>query len=175
MEYILEQLHYENDVLYEHTNKIICGEVGNGMSKADEAIALFEKNFNCCQAVLSVFSEELQCDKELALKIATGFGGGMRKAEVCGAVTGAVMVLGLKYGYYKEDDIETKSKAYEITREFMDKFQEKNKTVVCKELLGRDLSIKKEHDILEQQGAFTNMCPVFIRDAIEILEMLIAE
>jgi C_GCAxxG_C_C family probable redox protein len=73
--------------------------------KKEKTIDAFRKGFNCSQAVLSSFSPDLGLEKETALKIACGFGAGMAKLqETCGAVTGAVMVLGLKYGKYKEDD-----------------------------------------------------------------------
>lgn len=74
------------------------------MSRKEEALRLFESGFNCNQAVLTAFSGELGIDKETALKIGTGFGGGVRRGDVCGAVSGAVMVLGMKQGHYIEGD-----------------------------------------------------------------------
>jgi C_GCAxxG_C_C family probable redox protein len=142
------------------------------MNRKEEALRIFECGFNCSQAVLSVFCEEFNCDKELALKIATGFGGGMRKGEVCGAVTGAIMVLGLKCGHYKEGDTEAKNKAYALTKEFINRFENKNGTIVCKKLLGYDLSIPEEYELLTEKGMFKSMCPKFIEDAISILEEL---
>lgn len=142
------------------------------MNRKEEALRIFECGFNCSQAVLSVFCEEFNCDNELALKIATGFGGGMRKGEVCGAVTGAIMVLGLKCGHYKEGDTEAKNKAYALTKEFINRFENKNGTIVCKKLLGYDLSIPEEYELLTEKGMFKSMCPKFIEDAISILEEL---
>ena len=88
------------------------------MTKAEEAIEIFSKGFNCSQAVFAVFSESYGIEKESALKIACGFGGGMRNCEVCGAVTGAVMVIGARYGHRSESDTEGKAYCYKKTREF---------------------------------------------------------
>lgn len=140
------------------------------MDKKEEAIKLFDSGFNCSQAVLTVFREELDLDENLALKIATGFGGGMRKGEVCGAVTGAIMALGMKYGHNVCSDTETKSRAYAITKEFIRRFEEKNETIICKNLLGYDLSNQEEYNILVEKGSFKTMCPEFIKNAIDILE-----
>lgn len=143
------------------------------MNRKEEALKIFECGFNCSQAVLSVFCEEFNCDKELALKIAAGFGGGMRKGEVCGAVTGAIMVLGLKYGHYIEGDTEAKNRAHALTKEFLNRFENKHETIICKQLLGYDLSIPKEYELLAENGMFKNMCPQFIEGAIDILEELL--
>ena len=67
-------------------------------AKSEEAVERFKKGFNCSQAVFGTFSEQVGLDCETACKVATGFGGGMRMGGTCGAVTGAFMALGLKYG-----------------------------------------------------------------------------
>ena len=72
--------------------------------------------------------------------MATQFGGGARKGEMCGAVSGALMVLGLKYGHCHSENDEEKGRAYQISEDFMNRFIQKNGTVVCRELLGYDLS-----------------------------------
>jgi C_GCAxxG_C_C family probable redox protein len=143
------------------------------MNRKQAALNTFSKGFNCCQAVLSVFSEELSLEKTIALKIAGGFGGGMRKGEVCGAVAGAVMVLGLKYGHCREGDVENKQKANAVTVDFMDKFTQRHQTVICKKLLGYDLSRKDEAEKAAAGGVFTTICPGMIEDAVEILETVL--
>ena len=143
------------------------------MNRKERALDTFSKGFNCCQAVLSVFSEELSLEKTTALKIAAGFGGGMRKGEVCGAVTGAVMVLGLKYGHCREGDVENKQKANAVTVDFMDKFTQRHETVICKKLLGYDISRKSEYDEAAASGVFTTICPRIIEDAVELLETMV--
>ena len=84
------------------------------MSKIDTAVSGFKEGFNCAQSVLSAFSEELGLTRETALKIACPFGGGMaRQAETCGAVTGAFMVIGLKYGQASKADKASKNRTYD--------------------------------------------------------------
>ncbi len=144
------------------------------MERKENAIRIFNNGFNCSQSVLSIFCEELNFDKELALKIATGFGGGIRKGEVCGAVSGAIMVLGLKFGHYIEGDTETKSQAYALTSEFINRFEEKNGTIICKGLLGHDLSNQEEYELIREKGLFQSRCPELIGDAIEILEDMLS-
>lgn len=143
------------------------------MNKIEEAHELFRQGFNCGQAVLSVFRDEISIDKETALKIATGFGGGARNGELCGAVTGAIMVLGLMHGHSDKDDLESKSSAYAMTKDFTDNFRSVHGHIVCKILLGYDVSIPEEHKILENQGAFDTQCPKFIESAIAILEEML--
>ena len=84
------------------------------MKKSEKAAELFSQGFNCAQSVFAVFAEKYGISQELALKIGCGFGGGMRNAEICGAVSGALMVLGLKYGHYIAEDNEQKSRSYAI-------------------------------------------------------------
>jgi C_GCAxxG_C_C family probable redox protein len=115
----------------------------------------------------------LSLEKTTALKIAAGFGGGMRKGEVCGAVTGAVMAPGLKYGHCRKDDVETRQKANAITADFMDKFTQRHQTVICKKLLGYDLSRKGEAEKTAAGGVFTTICPGMIEDAVEIFETML--
>lgn len=121
------------------------------MDKKEEALNIFNNGFNCSQAVLSVFCEDLGLDKNIALKISTGFGGGLRKGEVCGAVSGAIMSLGLKSGHFIEGDTESKSKSYALTKEFIRRFEEKNESIICKNLLGYDLSKESEYNIIKER------------------------
>lgn len=142
--------------------------------KKEEAVMLFKSGFNCSQAVIGVFAEEFGLDKSTALKIATSFGGGIRKGEVCGAVTGALMALGLKCGHCIEGDLETKNKAYSLTKEFIKKFEDKNETIICKKLLGYDVSKEDELKIVKEKGLLDCICPKLITDGVEILEEMLA-
>lgn len=144
------------------------------MSKSEEAIKVFGNGYNCSQAVFSVFCDELGLNRDTGLKIATGFGGGCREGEVCGTITGALMAIGLKYGHYKEGDLETKKKAYAITREFINEFKNKHKTIICKELLGYDLTKEDELKQINDQDLFNNLCPKYVKEAVELLEGIFA-
>jgi len=97
-------------------------EEKQGKSKVQIATEYFENNFNCAQSVFTTFALEEGIPEELALKIATQFGGGCRKGEVCGAVSGALMVLGLKYGHCHLNAPDEKDEAYRYAEEFMDRF-----------------------------------------------------
>lgn len=144
-------------------------------SKKQIATEYYESNFNCAQAVFTTFATEEGIPEELALKIATQFGGGCRKGEVCGAVSGALMVLGLKYGHCHRNAPEEKARAYGIGEEFMSRFVERNGTVVCRELLGYDLTKPEDKEKIRELGLFQKMCPKMVQSATEIVEKMLAE
>lgn len=107
------------------------------MTKGELAKEYFLEGYNCSQAVLLAYHEELGLDKKMAAKLASSFGGGMgRMREVCGAVSGMFMVAGLKYGYDDPKDYEGKKAHYERIRALAEEFKKKNSSIVCKELLG---------------------------------------
>lgn len=145
------------------------------MNRADRAIELFNNNFNCSQAVFTVFATEYGISEELALKLATSFGGGARSGEMCGAVSGALMVLGLRYGHFIAENNEQKQKAYSLGQEFVRRFKEKNNSIVCRDLLGYDLSKADEFEIIASKGLFKTICPNMVRDAVNILEQMLCE
>lgn len=145
------------------------------MNKTDKALELFASNFNCSQAVFAVFAPDFGIDEELALKIATSFGGGARNGEICGAVSGALMVLGLKYGHYQSDNNEQKSKAYAVAVEYTKRFREINGSVVCRDLLGYDLSVPEEMACIREKNLFRDICPKMVKSAVEVLESVLAD
>ncbi len=138
--------------------------------KVERAEKLFGDGFACSQAILSTYGEEFGLDRKLSLKLADPFGAGMRGlSETCGAVTGAFMVIGLKYGRTQADDILAKEKTAELVQEFVKRFKTRHGTIICKELLGHDIGIPEERLKVELQGLFTTACPKFVRDAADIL------
>lgn len=145
------------------------------MNKVDRALELFSNNFNCSQAVFAAFAPELGIDEKLALMLGTSFGGGARNGEMCGAVSGALMVLGAKYGHYNSSDDEQKGRAYAITSEFTRRFKEANGSLVCRELLGYDLSKPDEMACIKEKGLFGEICPKMVKSAVEILESVLAD
>lgn len=111
------------------------------MSYADKAKRIFEEGYNCSQAVFSVFSDVMNIDEETAKRISIGLGGGVgRMREVCGAVSGAAMVLGYVYGGETAED---KKGAYEKVQKFAEEFKKDNGSIICREILGLDKT-KKE-------------------------------
>ena len=142
---------------------------------AKKAVDYYSHNFNCSQGVFTVYAVEHGIDEKLALKLATNFGGGARKGEMCGAVSGALMVLGLLYGHSESDDLDTKAKSYAMSEDYMSRFIQKNSSVVCRELLGYDLSKPEEKAIIMEKNLFRTFCPEVIRSAVEILDELLEE
>ena len=129
----------------------------------DDAVKMFEEGFICSQAVFAAFSEKYGLDKKIALKIANGFGGGIaRNQEVCGAVSGAIMLIGLKYGKTESGDSVSHEKTYELVNQFINKFTEKNGSINCFDLLKCKLPEARE------KGLFSSLCRNYVRDAAEI-------
>lgn len=105
--------------------------------KAQLAKKLFLDGYNCSQAVFGAYAEDFGIDFSTAMKISSGFGGGFgRMREVCGAVSGMTMVLGLKYGYDNPKANELKAQLYKKVQQYAEKYKEENGSIVCRELLG---------------------------------------
>lgn len=144
-------------------------------TKKEQALEYFSNKFNCSQAVLATFAVEFGMSEEMALKVGTEFGGGAQCGELCGAVSGALMVLGLKYGHYHQGNDEEKAKAYAIAVEFNNRFCEKNGSVVCKDLLQYDLTKEEDMAVIQEKDLFHTVCPRIIADATEIVEQMLDE
>jgi len=150
--------------------------VVSNTNKKTMALAQFDKGYTCSQAVFSAYAEDLGLDQETALKIAGPFGGGMgRKAETCGAVTGALMVIGLEYGAIDATDSEAKEKAYALAREFLDRFETRHGSSRCKELLGWDISTPAGHEAAKYRQLFSTLCPKYVANAAEIVGEILAK
>ena len=108
------------------------------------------------------------------MKIAAGLGGGMFGGDSCGAVVGAVLAIGLKYGHYEEEDFQERKKlCMAKTEEFRREFNAKFGSCMCKELLGYDVSIPKEKEQAFASGKLLEFCPSLVESAIKILEELL--
>lgn len=143
------------------------------MSHADTAADVFARGLSCSQAVFSAYAAEYGLDKSAASRIASGFGGGMgRMAQTCGAVTGAYMVIGLKYGAATGDQ-EAKEKTYRLVREFAEQFRAKNGSLVCKDLLGCDISSPEGFETMKQKGLHQSVCTKLVRDACDLLDEIL--
>ncbi|MCP4140789.1 MAG: C_GCAxxG_C_C family protein [Chloroflexi bacterium] len=141
--------------------------------KAIKAQTRFEKDFSCSQSVLSILAPELGLDEESALKIASAFGGGMmRRGEVCGAVTGALMALGLKYGSSNPDE---ENAVREASQKLMQDFEEKNGSLLCRELLGYHLIVPEELTAAKESGVFKKVCPLMVHHATTLAEEIMKD
>lgn len=125
--------------------------------------------FNCAQTVFSLFAPELGVDEKTALKIASGFGSGMNCAETCGAVTGAYMVIGMKHGHSTPDP-DKKANTKMMIRQFNEKFKEAHGSLICKQLIGFDISTPEGSAAAGKAGVFETHCPAFIKTSCRILE-----
>lgn len=127
----------------------------------------FAEGFSCSQAVFSAYTHETGIPKETALKIASPFGGGVaHQGNVCGAVTGALMVLGTQRG---NATLENKDRTYQIAEEFVRRFRERNGTILCRELIGYDISKQDELQNAREQGVFKSVCPGLVKSAAELV------
>jgi C_GCAxxG_C_C family probable redox protein len=144
------------------------------MDRVEEAVQKFEKGFSCSQAIFSTYAVRFDLNEETALKIATSFGGGMGcMAKTCGAVTGAFMVLGLAFGRRSIEDAAAKDKTYELVVTFADAFKKKHDTILCRDLLGHDISTPEGMKQANEAKVVEERCPGFVRDAAEILENIL--
>jgi C_GCAxxG_C_C family probable redox protein len=143
------------------------------MKHSEKAVSLYKQSFYCSQAVFAAFADELGIDEKTALRTGSCFGGGMCKGEVCGACTGALMVLGMKYGRDEPDDLEKKTKANDMAIRFLDCFKEKNGSYICNELLGCDISTTEGKTYAREQKLFSELCPELVESAAEILDQMI--
>jgi C_GCAxxG_C_C family probable redox protein len=142
---------------------------------AVKAEKLHLQGFNCSQAVFSTLAEPLGFDRALALKIASPFGGGIgRTGETCGAVSGALMALGLHSGF-SEPDPQAKERVYALAREFMHRFEQQHGELSCKALIGVDIGTPAGLQKARQQNIFATKCLQFIASAVEIAEDMLAE
>lgn len=145
------------------------------MKRTDIAKDLFAQKCHCSQAVLASFADTLGITAETALKLGSCFGGGMRKGEVCGACTGALMALGLKYGMDAVGDLENQRIADGYAKRFLDDFSGRNGSYLCRELLKCNLASEEERQYAREHGLFASVCPKLIESAVLITEQLMNE
>lgn len=146
------------------------------MDRVGKAVNCFKSGFLCSQAILSTYGKEFGLDATTAHKIACGFGAGMaRLGSTCGAVSGACMVIGLKYGKCIASDNDSKERTYKAFQQFVDEFKERNKTTICTDLLGLHLGNPKDYKKAQDKGLFLTLCPKFVKDAAEILERILGD
>lgn len=141
---------------------------------AAKAVSYFRKKNCCSQAVLASFAGECGLTESEALKAGACFDSGMRKAEVCGACTGALIALGLMAGH-DENDTDKKQKTNEMTVRFLDTFAEKNGTYLCRELLKCDITTQDGRAYAVEHNLFTEFCPKLVESAASTLEEMISE
>lgn len=145
-------------------------------SHPEVAESKFMEGYNCAQSVLFSFCDELGLDADSALKLSCGFGGGMgRQGEICGAVSGGIMALGLKFGRGKNDQRAETDLAYSKIRKFMNRFSAKHGSCLCRELLsGCDLTTEDGQSYYKNNECFNLICRPCVRDAAAMVEDMMA-
>jgi len=143
-------------------------------SKGKTAIELFRSGLNCSQSVVSSFAGEMSFDRELALGISCGFGGGMgRLQETCGAATGAFMVMGIHYCRKYSDVRERKEVTYAGIQKFTREFKALHGTINCMELINVDLKTEEGHRLMKERNLSENICEKCILDATRLTEEIL--
>ena len=134
--------------------------------RKSKAVELFEQKYNCTQAILLAYSDLFNVERDTALKLASGFGGGIAATGgVCGVISGAVMVLGLKYGFTDSTDTNKKIEERETIRNFIKEFKTNHKGIECRQLLVEDEGVvHKMH---------SGKCRALVEEACDLLEKYI--
>ncbi len=137
-------------------------------SPTETALAHFRAGYNCSQSTLSAFTEQLGLPLDVALRLAAPFGGGIgRQGEVCGAASGALMALGLRYGEASADKA-AKERAYAVAAEFMRRFEEECGALRCRDLIHADMTTPEGLADARERNVFSTECPRFVAAAVEI-------
>jgi C_GCAxxG_C_C family probable redox protein len=143
------------------------------MNRSEHAVDQFEGGLNCSQAVLGEYADQYGIDHEFALRVACGFGGGMgRLGRTCGAVTGAIMVIGLQACGDDTRQAAARARTYVLVQAFVEGFLARNHFLACSELLGCDISTPEGFEEAKGHGLLETKCPKYVEDAVDILEQL---
>ncbi len=140
------------------------------MDKTEYSSELFLSGYNCAQSVFATFAEDYGLSRDLALKIPCGLGGGVRCAEICGAVTGAALIIGLKNGYTDSNDLAAKDNCAEEMKEFTKRFKEYNGALTCRDILGINISDDAGRKRAQDLNLLKTVCVDMVTSAVEILE-----
>lgn len=145
------------------------------MKRSEQAVSKFLEGYNCAQAVLFSFCDDLKMDKDKALKMVCGLGAGMgRKGEVCGAVSGGIIVIGARYGRGENDDRTVTDATYAKTRELMDQFAKRHGSFICRKLLnGCELTTEEGQKQFKKNDLLNKTCKLCVQSVVEILEGII--
>lgn len=144
-------------------------------TRQEIAIERFASGYNCAQAVLFAFAPDLGIDSDLALRTACGFGGGIaRRQEICGALSGGVIALGLRHGRGEGQDRARTAATYARVQELLSVFEEAHGTHVCRELLGGcDLSTTEGQEQFHGSGLPVRVCQPCVKTVVSTIERLL--
>jgi C_GCAxxG_C_C family probable redox protein len=144
---------------------------GSPMNRPEQAETLFRQGFACSQAVLASYAGDHGLGVEHALRVGEGFAAGLcGLGRTCGAVTGAIMVIGLKHGRARADDLAARESTSARVRRFVTEFERRHGSSECRELLGCEIDTPDKRQAAREAGLFARVCPPLVRSAAEILE-----
>ncbi|MBQ1519222.1 MAG: C_GCAxxG_C_C family protein [Ruminococcus sp.] len=143
------------------------------MTHEEKALSYFSDKFHCSQSVLAAYSDEIGLTEEQALKISCCFNSGMRSGEVCGACSGALMVLGMIYGQSDKNDTQSRAKSNQMAECFLERFKKTNGTYICNEILGCDIKTQQGREYALSHQLFTTTCRNMVSLAVSILEEIL--
>mgnify|MGYP001566381597 CR=1 FL=1 len=144
------------------------------MPNPEKAKVIFNSGLNCAQAILLTFTERYHLDKELAVKITCGFGGGMAgMQESCGAFTGSIMVIGLAKTNKELDNPTNKEIVYHYISEFTKRFKEKYPSTLCREILNCNLNSEEGYKTYEDMNLRDTVCAECVACSVTLLDELL--
>ena len=144
------------------------------MNNVEKAVERFKKGLNCSQTIVATYGSALGLEENMGVKVAAAFGGGMgHTGKTCGAITGAMMVIGLHCSKDGCSAAEAKVRSYALASELMNTFQSRHVYTNCKALIGQDLSTDEGMRVAREKDLFDKLCAVFVHSAAEILEEIL--
>lgn len=141
-------------------------------NRSEIAVQKLIDGYNCAQAVFYSFCDDLNIEKDFALKLATGFGAGMgRKEEVCGAISGGIIVIGAKYGRGEKDERTVMERTYKKVQDLMDQFAAKHGSYICRKLInGCELTTKEGQLYFKENNLLKKTCAPCVQSVVDIVE-----
>ncbi len=144
--------------------------------EVEQAVAFYQQGYTCAQSILASFVARYGLPQNLAFRLGEPFGAGTSCTDdMCGSVMGAILVLGLQYGSILSTDDAARSRTYQRVHDLIHRFQEIHGSIQCTDLLGYNLGDPKQFKTVCEKGLFTQQCPIFVRDAAQIVTELLAK
>jgi C_GCAxxG_C_C family probable redox protein len=140
-------------------------------SRAELAIDKFKSGFNCAQAIVVTYASPYGISEETALRMSAGFGAGMgRLQDVCGALTGAIMIAGLQEGMTIPGDRAAKERTYALVQRIAKAFEKEHGARTCRDLVGCDMNTEEGMKDYREREAYERVCSMCVRTAARLVE-----
>ena len=144
------------------------------MKRVEQSIVYHRKGFNCCQSVVAAFCDLTGLDEQKSFDLSAGFGAGAGNGELCGAVVGGIIVLGLLTPVDQADPVGSKKRTLALSKELQKRFSERYGCLRCHDLLANKLKSNEKSPAAVEMG-LTGHCDIMIVSAVEIVEEMLAE